>query len=1556
MSNHEKFTTRKGENKSGLKSLFWPPQGTNNHGAQPLESKSFVSPVPGPQIGQSGGISSEDDGEVGSSEIPRASTKGGVSLPDTLSKDIKTQWKRKICKKAKLTWQGLHKLAQVIEPMVPKPFDTPLTVFNAISDAAEKYFDNEKELKDMMEQLSSCLEEVNRGLLRSEDYGNDFVKSSEQLAKLIVEEALEIHKIQSSSLTEKTLAQDDVTQKICDCLYRLNRGTQEHHRNMTQIIIATVNQGLEHSLASKLSFAPQALFKGDQKAGVPSRRACTPKTRENLLHHLETWAQDTSADSSPVFWLSGMAGTGKSTIAYTLCQSLNSCDRLGASFFCSRNEEQTRSRKFIIPTIIRRLLRVYKPLVNILRHVDLDSVNAVSDDHIDQLLVQPWSTSWQPINEAPFVIVIDALDEIEDNQGANFIEQLISSLSRTPLRGLKFLLTSRPHPDIKKSCDQLRARFRLEEIKPIEVKEDIRRFLCEELSHLEQELDPVVEESGGIFIYAATVVRHIRPPGLKLTAGEQRARLKQLRAVGFGKAITADEQLVDSLYETVTREALRNPGPEVKIPQRVLYAVVTANHPLTLQALASLVVDASEEADEEAINDNLEKVQKSLDSLYAVLYVSERDDCVYAYHKSFDDFILNRSQLAQLAATYFPNRTQECFDIMNKSLHFNTCDLKSSYLLDEEDEGLHERIATSIGPELRYACRHWAGHLTSVRHNDQHVKQLAALLLDFSRLKVLFWMEAMNLLKADCRHALHQAHSWSLQISDTEELIGYLSASRRLWASFAAGEPSLSTPHLYVSSLTAELAMSESSTLVAWRQHFPGLPFMECKGIARIAMLMSAKGHANSVTSVAFSPDGTRVVSSSQDKTVCIWDATTGAILGRMEGHTDSVTSVAFSPDGAHVVSGSSDRTIRIWDVTTGAALGRMEGHTSSVRSVAFSPDGTRIVSGSSDNTMYIWDATTGAALGKMQGHTKSVAFIAFSPNGTHVVSGSSDRTMCIWDVMTGAALGRTEGHTHSVTSVAFSPDGTRFVSGSDDKAVRIWDVMTGAVLRKMEGHTESVMSVAFSPDRTRIVSGSYMSHSHDSTVHIWDVTTGATVGRMEGHTGSVTSVAFSHDGTRVMSGSDDRTVRIWDATASPTLGRMEAHTDLVRAVAFSPDGIHIVSGSHDNTVRIWDAKTGAELGRMEGHTGSVTSVAFSPDGAHIVSSSDDTTLRIWDVTTGATLGRMEGHTHSVMSVAFSPNGTCVVSGSHDRSVRIWDATTGAAQGRMEGHIYPVTSVAFSPDGTHIVSGSGDKSMHIWDTTTGAMLGRIEGHIYLVTSVAFSPDGACIVSGSSDKTVCIWDATTGAMVGKMEGHTGSVRSVAFSLDGTRIVSGSDDETVRIWDATTGAALGRMEGHTHSVTSVAFSPDSARVVSGSYDQTVRIWEVMTGATLGRMEGHTNKVRSVAFFPDGTCSRDSNAQLSCTLEESGWLVLHDSIRLFWYPPRLRLTLLISPCILLISHHGYARLDPFSVPLGPDWAKCYCPRPTNLLKSIVIGILGYVVIAHFMWYYVRPLFFFF
>jgi hypothetical protein len=465
-----------------------------------------------------------------------------------------------------------------------------------------------------------------------------------------------------------------------------------------------------------------------------------------------------------------MAGTGKSTVAYTLCQHWRAERRLGASFFCSRNDEKARSRTFIIPTIVRQLLHTHKPFTHSLRDVPIDVIIPASARHVDELLVQPWlqSMASQSSEQPPLVVVIDALDEIEGNeQGPQLIKQLIQAVSapETRLRGLKFFVTSRPHPRIKEECSSIdgKAVYHMEEIAPKEAVEDVRCFIHDELIDLPRERrEDIVTNSSGLFIYAATVVRYLCPPNFPLSGRQQQKRLDMLLKSGVGAKVPDSEHGIDSLYNTILTQALPNIGQEVETSKRVLYAVVTTRRPLTVSDLAPLVVgDAAEEADEKA-------VRNSLGLFHAVLYISPRDKCIYTFHKSFADFILDpgRSpELAKAATSYFRDQTRDCFRIMNMSLHFNICNLTSSFLLDEHDKGLSERAKTKIMPELRYACQHWATHLASVRHDCQeNMQQLSALLLDFYRLKVLFWMEAMNLLKSDCRIAIHLARTWVLEL------------------------------------------------------------------------------------------------------------------------------------------------------------------------------------------------------------------------------------------------------------------------------------------------------------------------------------------------------------------------------------------------------------------------------------------------------------------------------------------------------------------------------------------------------------------------------------------------------------------------------------------------------------------------------------------------------------------------------------------------------------------------------------------------------------------------
>jgi WD40 repeat protein len=184
-----------------------------------------------------------------------------------------------------------------------------------------------------------------------------------------------------------------------------------------------------------------------------------------------------------------------------------------------------------------------------------------------------------------------------------------------------------------------------------------------------------------------------------------------------------------------------------------------------------------------------------------------------------------------------------------------------------------------------------------------------------------------------------------------------------------------------------------------------------------------------------------------------------------LTGHTKAANSAAFSPDGRRIVSGSDDQTVRVWDASTGAQLQLLRGHTDDVLSVAFSPDGSRILSSGADDTARVWDASTGASIAVMRGDTDWLRHAAFSPDGKHVVSASDDKSVRVWDAASGAQLALIDGHTDAVNWAAYSPDGARIVSASDDRTVRIWDAA-----KAMTAVAAPAALQTNSPERNRIV------------------------------------------------------------------------------------------------------------------------------------------------------------------------------------------------------------------------------------------------------------------------------------------------------------------------------------------------------------------------------------------------------------------------------------------------------------------------------------------------------
>jgi WD40 repeat protein len=234
--------------------------------------------------------------------------------------------------------------------------------------------------------------------------------------------------------------------------------------------------------------------------------------------------------------------------------------------------------------------------------------------------------------------------------------------------------------------------------------------------------------------------------------------------------------------------------------------------------------------------------------------------------------------------------------------------------------------------------------------------------------------------------------------------------------------------------------------------------------------------------------------------------------------HTYAIHSLAFSSDGTKVVSGSDDRTLCIWDVISGVKVLEMKGHEGKVRSVKFSPDGHQIVSGSSDRTVRIWNATAGNEV--IPPHTNDVVSVAFSPGGQKIASGSLDVTIRVWDAISGAQIAEIRGHTEGISSVVFSPDECRIISSSWDCDVRVWDVITGAqVFPRFHGHKSWVRSVFFSPDASRIISQSGFESLS------WDAITGLRIHSTEEADHRLSgSMYITHDGW-IMDSMTERTL-----------------------------------------------------------------------------------------------------------------------------------------------------------------------------------------------------------------------------------------------------------------------------------------------------------------------------------------------------------------------------------------------------------------------------------------------
>ncbi|MCF8247995.1 MAG: caspase family protein [Saprospiraceae bacterium] len=617
-------------------------------------------------------------------------------------------------------------------------------------------------------------------------------------------------------------------------------------------------------------------------------------------------------------------------------------------------------------------------------------------------------------------------------------------------------------------------------------------------------------------------------------------------------------------------------------------------------------------------------------------------------------------------------------------------------------------------------------------------------------------------------------------------------------------------------------------------------------------------GHAGRIFSVDFSPDGNYAVSCSEDKTIRLWEVTSGRLLKLWEPYRNEVGSapvlgVGFGRDGKYIIEGAlifgkSLQTLDIESQDTGNVRVFIDPTVEvaalqpSTRVLCTTADGDQVLTLTAKNDLKFWNVKNGKLLKTLPKQMEDITSLCMTPDGHWAYAGHKDGSIRRWDLRKGQPDAIFKNvHSGEVKSLAVSSKGEMLLSASEEgslKLLRTSDLSATPIFTFPDSYVlGSGQGAVFSKNDSTIAYA-----TGDKAIVLWDVAKQQQIVKLPPHEEEVSALRFSPDGTKLLSGDSGKSLIIWDLVAQKPMHILNGTSLVIKQAFFSQNKKNVVTVSEfRNIIVSWNGLTGAVDRVFVGHRGDVIATCVSPNGRYLISSAEDKQVILWDFETAEKLGVLPTKSDKATSIAISPNNKYVLTGTADHLVVLWDLEEKKPLKSFTSHSEKVTSVAFSPDSKWAMSGSDDNTVAVYDVELRKQTSTIPGQATRWSPVAFAPDGKSFLSISCEGgKVEWWDILTKKIKKTFSLQNGTdarepdilycttVSTVAFSPEGDRFLLSSGND-VLLWNLNEDKPK-FLHGHQSLVRSVCFSSDGRLAMSAGNDGSIRLWNGQSGKAL------------------------------------------------------------------------------------------------------------------------------